>query len=328
MSSTHNLKFESGDPDIKGFQEVVISVSDIDRLIAFYQDICGWHLASKSRTNSDVNDIWHLDQEVEITEAVMYNPGAKEGYVRLVQFHNTDQQQIRSAAYAWDSGGLFDINIRVKDMDVQFSQFENQGWHGFAPPLRYTFGIYDVSEVLLKGPEGIVMAAMQRFNPPLVGFEFEKVSRVFNSSIITSDLAASLDFYTNKLGFKLFFHTPGDARPHGPNVLGIPPNINGDITVPVYIVRPDIDNFGSIEFLQLQELKGRDVSELAKPPNLGLLMLRFPVRNAEVYANQLIEKGIEIHTPLTSIDLAPYGDVRLFSIISPEGVWLEFVELL
>lgn len=322
----HNLHFGPDDPPLKGFQEAVLSVSVMERSLDFYQRVCGWKLIGHKKASPDLNKLWQLAENVEIEEALLVNEGDKEGFLRVVKFHHVEQQQIRSAAHAWDSGGIFDLNIRTKNIDQLYTEFQQEGWNGYGDPLRYTFGIYDVSEVLIKGPDGITFAAMQRFHPPLEGFILHKTSRIFNSSIISIDTDITYDFFVNKLGFELFFKTEGDNRNPGRNVLGIPDNINSGITVPVYIVRPDINNFGSVEFLEMKELKGKDCSSLAKPPNLGLLMLRFPVVNAKAYAEQIMSKGVELHTHIQSLHLEPYGQVKAFSVISPDGVWLEFIE--
>ena len=43
----------------------------------------------------------------------------------------------------------------------------------------------------------------------------------------------------------------------------------------------------------------------------------------------IIRKNREtLHAPLTEMDLPPYGRVRTFAVRSPDGVWLEFLQLL
>jgi len=256
-----------------------------------------------------------LDVSVEMEEAVLHNEGDIEGFLRLVQFKNVEQQQIRSGAHAWDAGGIFDINIRTKDMSQLYREFQKEGWNGYADPHRYVFGIYDVSEVLLKGPDGITIAAMQRYSPALEGFDqMKKTSRIFNSSTISLSLEATRDFFINKLGFHMFFQTAGDKRSGTTNVLGFPQSINPNVQVPIDIVRPDIDNYGSIEYLEPKELKGKDCSTLAKPPNLGILMLRFPVKDADAYANQIQKNGVKLNSEVKILNL--------------DGVWLEFIQLI
>jgi len=323
----HSLSFSPDDPFLKGFQEVVFSVSDFERSIDFFQKVCGWKLLNLETDREGLGKLWQLEESAKVKEALLYNEGDVEGFLRIVKFEGVKQERIRSGAHAWDSGGIFDINIRTPDMDSFYREFLDEGWNGYSDPLRYTFGMYDVSEVLMKGPDGITIATMQRFAPPLEGFpHMKKSSRIFNSSLICKDMEITRDFFLNKLGFEMFFQTPGLDRKAGHNVLGIPQNLNKDVTVPVDIVRPDINNYGSIEYLELKELKGKDCSVHAKPPHLGILMLRFPVKDAESYASRLKDHGIELESGIQLLDLPPYGKVKIFAVRTPDGAWLEFME--
>lgn len=325
----HNLNFSKDDSDIKGFQEVILSVSNLERSVDFFQRVCGWELISQSRGDNGLKKSWNLGEDVQIDEALLHNSGDHEGFVRIIQFKNVEQQQIRSATNVWDTGGVFDVNMRTPDMDSFYRELQDEGWNGVSEPKRYTFGIYDVSEVLMKGPDGIVIAFMQRYAPPLEDFDqMKKTSRIFNSSVIVSDMKESYDFYINKLGFHMFFQTPGLDRETGHNVIGIPPNVNQDITVPIDIVRPDKHNFGSIEYLHTNELKGRDCAEYAKPPNLGILMYRFPVRDVEGYTQTLKKRGVKLNSEVQTVSVVPYGNLKIFSVLSPDGVWIEFIELI
>ncbi len=330
MNVKHNFDFSDKSDSLRvaGFQEAVISVSDFEKALWFYQNSYGWEIIHQGKVPKDLQPLWQLEDSIEIQEAVLRNPNTKSGYLRVLKFHGVEQQLIRSSANTWDTGGIFDLNIRVQDMGTQYPEFERNGWNGYAKPHRYTFDIYDVSEVLMQGPDGIVFAGIQRFNPPLEGFEFDKVSRIFNSSLISKDLEASHDFYHNKLGFSLAFETAGDSRNEGPNVLGIPPNINGNVRVPIKIYKPDPNDYGSIELLQLMDLEGEDHAQHAHPPNLGILMLRFPVRSIRDYSEFISNNGVEINTRASNIRLEPYGQVNIVTVRTTEGAWFEFVELL
>lgn len=326
----HNFGFDEAKDSliVKGFQEAVISVSNFEQSLQFYQIHFGWELIYKGMIHSDIHPLWQVDRTVKIEEALLRNPGTRSGYLRVVKFHDVEQRLIRSSATPWDTGGIFDLNIRVHDMDSQYLDFEKNGWNGYAAPHHYTFGEWEVSEVLMHGPDGVVFAGIQRFKPALVGFTFEKVSRIFNSSLISKDLAASRDFYAHKLGFHIFFQTTGENRPKGPNVLGIPPGINDQINVPIDIYRPDPDSYGSIELLELPQLEGQDHSTHAVPPNLGIMMLRFPVKDVEQYLSRLEKHNVKINTTASDIILEPYGRVNIITVRTTEGAWFEFIELL
>ncbi len=326
MNYTANLQFGPNDPNIKGFHEIIFSVSDLDREIDFYTRTYGWELAHKGRLNAKTYQAWGLGDTMEMEEALLINKGDHKGYLRLLQFNTSKQQQIRSGAQIWDAGGIFDINVRVKDMDAMYKDVLQQGWNGTTDPNRFTFGKFDVTEVLVKGPDGVTVAMMQRHYPPLEGFEFEKASRIFNSTTICADYEKTRDFFVKGLGFQLYYETDGEKRSHGPNVIGIPPNINGDINVPVCIVHPNGENEGSLELLHTRELKGKNCAELAAPPNLGILMYRFPVRDAEVYAKNILENGVTLNSAVEQVEIAPYGAFKIFSVRTPDGVWIEFME--
>jgi len=326
---TDNLKFSKNDSHLKGFQEAVLSVINLELSVSFFQRICGWEIIARNEKNKTLNALWGLNGEVEIEEVVLRNPKEITGFLRIVKFKNVAQKAIRASTRIWDSGGIFDLNMRAKDIDQLCKAFEDEGWNGFGEPHRFTFGKFDVSEVLMKGPHGITFALMQRFAPPLVGYDHLAItSRVFNSTTICKNLDVSVDFFINKLGFKTYFQTAGNERSHGENVIGIPPNINGDIDVPIYIVHPNGENTGSIELLETKQLKGRNVSRLAKPPNLGILMLRFPVADCHSYAKELQAKGVQLNSEVHAIEIHPYGKMNIFSVITPDGVWLEFMEKL
>jgi len=114
----------------------------------------------------------------------------------------------------------------------------------------------------------------------------------------------------------------------GPNVFGIPHNIYPDTRRKILIISPDGGNEGSVEIVEIEGLTGRDFSEQCAPPNLGILMLKYPVENLEAYSVHLESKGVKIINKAKALDFAPYGKADVISIQSPDGAWLEFYELI
>ena len=55
-------------------------------------------------------------------------------------------------------------------------------------------------------------------------------------------------------------------------------------------------------------------------------MDRIEVEGIESYMDRLVQQEVNIHSPMSIQEVQPYGRVKLFSIISPEGVWHEFFE--
>jgi catechol 2,3-dioxygenase-like lactoylglutathione lyase family enzyme len=314
-------------PHVRGLQEVVFSVQNLDRAIDFYQKAVGWSIAYRGMGKKQQKKAWNLPPQCAIEECVLFNEGDAQGFLRLVCFKNVPQRQIRSSGRVWDIGGIFDVDMRVKDLAEQFKQFQAEGWNGFGNPVRYQFAQFDVSEILMQGHDGVVVALIQRHAPPLEGYpNLRQLSFIFNSTQVVKDLAKSYDFWVNQLGFKIVMHHVGVSSTKGTNVLGLPHNWNDKFDRELYIVHPEGKNLGSVELLQFKNVVGEDFTEYAVPPNLGILLLRFPVSNAVLYADLLKKRGLSLEFEPVEVTVLPYGKVKIFGLRSPDGAWIEFLE--
>lgn len=314
-------------PVVGGFHEVVISVGDLARAEAFYHEVAGWEVLHRGGGDPRWIGVWDLDAETRFDEVLLANPGDDHGFLRLVRFHGVEQVHIRSSARVWDSGGIFDFNVRVPDAWRKFEECRERGWHGYSDPVEFRFGRFVVREVLVRGHDEVVIAMIQRVEPPLdEGWNLGEFSRVFNSTQIVRDLDRELAFYRDKLGFKTYLEHQGPSKEAGPNVLGLPHDQAAEIPRRVAIVSPDGKNDGSVELLQFVGLEGADFSDRAVPPNRGILLLRFPVRGLSEYHRLLTERGVAIAAGPATTRMDPIGKVRVFAVRSPGGAWLEFYE--
>ena len=58
----HNFRFSENDANLKGFQEVVFSISNLDRELDFYQRVLGYELVSQHNGNDALKQLWHLEK--------------------------------------------------------------------------------------------------------------------------------------------------------------------------------------------------------------------------------------------------------------------------
>lgn len=310
-----------------GYQEAVFSVSSIERYCDFFEEVAGWQVVTRGALSRAQLDAWGLEADASGREVVLANAGSQRGYVRLVQFSGVEQQQIRSSAQAWDTGGWFDVNSRVLDMAKKFSQFQARDWQSSSDPVEFSFGPFVVKEWLARGPDGIVIAMIERVAPALEGWPgIRELSRIFNATQIVSDMDAARDFYIEKLQFKVYLDHNGASKKPGPNVLGMPYNAADKVARQVSIVHPQGTNEGSIELLAFDGFTGADFSSRAVPPNLGILMLRFPVSDMHAFRAHVEAVGIETAFEPRDIEIQPYGLLRIMAIRGPDGVWLEFFQ--
>ncbi len=83
---------------------------------------------------------------------------------------------------------------------------------------------------------------------------------------------------------------------------------------------------GSIEIFHFEGARGKDFSDRAHPPNLGVLMYRVHVPDLEAYAAKIAANGVEPLREITTLEVAPYGQVRSMIIEAPSGAWIELFE--
>lgn len=310
-----------------GYREAVFSVSDLAAHTGFYRDVAGWEVLHEGPVPSELLQAYALPARVSAREVVLGNPGTERGFLRLVQFDGADQVQIRSNAQTWDTGGIFDVNSRVADMSKKFAEFQARDWQAASDPVEFSFGPFVVREWLTRGPDGIVLALIERVQPPLEGWpQLRELSRLFNATQIVADAGEAKRFYVDKLGFEVYLEHTGASDEPEQNVFGLPHNVATDVPRTVYILHPTGTNEGSVEILAFDGAVGRDFSTRARPPNLGILTLRFPLADIDEFAAHVAAEDIEIAVPPTRMTIHPYGAVRLMAIRGPGGVWLEFFQ--
>lgn len=310
-----------------GYQEAVFSVSDIGAYESVFVDVAAWEVVERGEIPRAQLNAWDLPASAGGREVILRNPGATRGYVRLLEFSGVEQQQIRSNAQSWDTGGWFDVNSRTLSMASTFAKLQRRNWQSGSDPVEFSFGPFVVKEWLARGPDGIVMAVIERVAPPLEAWpNIHGLSRLFNATQIVPDIDAARQFYIEKLGFSAYLHHDAASKEPGPNVLAIPHNLATEIVRHVSIVHPQGSNEGSVELLSFDGLDGADFSSRAVPPNLGILMLRFPVTDIMAFEAHVRRENIEvIYAPIT-LTIEPYGDVKAMAIRGPGGAWLEFFE--
>nr|WP_255719212.1 VOC family protein [Pelomonas sp. P8] len=200
-------------------------------------------------------------------------------------------------------------------------------WHGAAPPIAWDFGTLGVKEWLVRGPDNVRLALIERLHPPLQGFDhLRDFSQVFNSSQLVRDVDVAAAFYRDVLGFQLVSQYESTGFAAGPNLFGAPPALAPQIGLKLCIVHPEGRMEGSVELVAAPGACGRDLSADAGPPHFGMATLRFPVRGIDALARHAEACGQPLAMPLSTVALAPYGELRLLALQAPDGAWLEFYE--
>ena len=314
----------------RGVQEMLVSVKFLERETEMYKEVAGWEVAYEGHAASDQAVHWGLSKDVRINEVVLRVPGTKQGFLRLVQFIDVPQVRIRSSGRHFDTGGIFNINAWVKDMEGTFEELRDHGFSSFSDPTYYTLFGEKFGGGVLRGHDDIVINLLHRVNEAnLTVAPFTKMSQVDNATQIVGDYDESFDFFANKMGWHVRWEASPTWPEDGSNNMGLPNSLVQEGKVheraASFMFDQNADG-GRIEIFGVEGITGQDFSDRAHPPNLGVLTYRVHVPKLEEYANRIAAKGVEPIRPIATFEIAPYGEIKNMVVRSPVGAWIELFE--
>ncbi|MBT8443275.1 MAG: VOC family protein [Gammaproteobacteria bacterium] len=327
MSTDH----DSGPgPVVSGWRETLVSVDDIDRWVQTYAEVGGWQVRHEGVVSNEVLEYLKVQPGSRAREVIVGCEGADFGFVRLVRFDGGRRHPvIRSYGRPWETGGWFDLNARVEDMQARFEQLQDLGWGGVSDPIEYDFGPFTVKEWLTCGPDGVQWAIIERVRPPL---EPEvrpgRMGPHFNSTQIVDDIDDARRFYRDILGFTPAVEVEDQPMMPAPlqNVLGLPNETAAVQRWNIAMLRAPGEEGGSVEIISLPGISGRNFASLADPPNRGIISLRFPVDDVPALHRELNDADVPIVNAPRVLELPPYGNVTIMTASGPCGARLDFFQ--
>jgi catechol 2,3-dioxygenase-like lactoylglutathione lyase family enzyme len=313
------------------WQEAVVSVTDIDRTARFFTEIGGYEEKWRGALAASEIAAWGLPDDAS-GEALLLGPAGQDtGQLRLIRFDNAGAKQpTRPGARAWDTGCYFSLMVRMKDMQAIYDDAIAMGWWTETPITPLEFGTSKLNVVVYLGPDGVQVQGYERLQPPLPAAipPFERFTRPFNAMQMVRDRDAAYDFFTQVLGFATFYKgKPYVAPETKPTPLGLPLSLTTTSRYQAGIVFPVPGEFGRMEMIEMMDLEGRDHAERCDAPNLGILAVRFPVDDVADAAAMIVDRGGSINRAAASVSVAPYGNMQLFSVKTPDGANIHFYEL-
>lgn len=311
-----------------GFSEAGICVQDMSPWVELFTGLGGWEISWQGSVSPGTLQLWGLGREVKAKECLLTKPGQESGSIRLFKLEGVEQVGIRDKSATWDSGGIFDLDIRVNELYPFVEPLHQRDWAGISEPVDWQFGELEVREWLTRGPDDVVLALIQRIAPPLEGWDdLRGFSHIFNSSQIVHDMDKAIRFY-QALDFKVFVDHAGPLANRGGEVLGLDPSIAPKTPVRLVIMQPQGKLEGSVELVSFEnpDQKGDNLADRADPWNFGLNLLRFPVPDLDAYMHHLQQQGIPLAAGPISVALAPGGEARFIAVRTPDGAWLEFYQ--
>lgn len=318
----------ASDHGVAPWSEAVVSVTDIPAASVVLHTAGGWRRTHSGRINPDEIKLWQLPASASGRFERWCAPGADTGCIRFVRFAGVAQRPVRLAARAWDTGGIYSIMVRSDNVLALFDAAIKAGWWAESEPVRFTFGMSDLRNVVLTGPNGFSIAVYERVSPPFTAFPVGRISQAFNSMRMVRSRPVARYFYERQMGFGVVFDSNTEPAEPARSNFGIPLNLTPQIKRGAAALLPVMGETGRVEVMQIEGFTGSDHSAHASAPNLGILSVRYPVRQLAAYRAAVEQQGAAIayHRESVSIaGLAPGSTkTNLFAVRDPDGNLTEF----
>jgi catechol 2,3-dioxygenase-like lactoylglutathione lyase family enzyme len=300
-------------PGVGPWTEAVVSVRDLARSSALFTQVGGWRVVARGRVTRSELAYWALPAGATGTFLKICAPAADTGCIRFVRFAGVAQQLVRPPSRAWDTGGIYSLMVRSSDVQALYEKALALGWWAESEPIAFRFGGSDLRNVVLQGPDGFQLAVYERKSPPFTAFPVGLISQAFNSMRMVRDQRASVAFY-RRLGFKPVFDSDYVDPAPTPNNFSLPQNLTPTVIRRASALQPVEGETGRVEVMQFVGLSGRDFSDRARAPNLGILSLRYPTGLASAQAGA------------TVVESGGLGRIALTKRTDPDGNLTEFYE--
>ena len=314
-------------------QEFVISVSDLSEMRAAFEDVLGWVVRHEGAVPSATHTLWGLPPDTTATEVLLAHPSADYGMVRLVQFEGIPQERMRPMARWWDTGGMFNLNLLVGDFDKVVEGLTARGWYAMTLPSSYEYpgNVVGKSHIMI-GPDDLIVSFQQRMSPGLDGW-YDLDGRAGHIEVgyqMLTDMDAWWTFTTELLGLPgKEIRERSNPEPIGVNDYGLPHNAIGFTDDRIATVRIAGDAWQYVGARQFTNADGFDFEDRTDPPNLGIMSMRLAVPDLDPILARFAAADYPRAAELQTIDLAPYGETRVFAVKAPggSGTWHEIMEV-
>ena len=311
------------------WQEVVISVNNIERIAEFFIKIGDYQIINEGSISVSAIKSYGLKEGMTGEELVLKAKNDDSPYIRLVDFDINNKQPMRPGSHAWDTGCYFSLMLRMKELDDIYNDLIEMGWWTETPIASLTFGESRLKVVIFKGPDGIQIQGYERLTPPLPESypEFTNISQPFNIMQTINNREKSRQFFVDLLGFETFFFGNPYVDPEeGTTPLGLPLSLTTESRYRTAIFYPIPGEFGRVEMIEFMDLRGHDFSNRCNAPNLGLLSIKYPVDDILETKKILKSRKKDISIEIKTLQLEPYGNIKMISLESPDGAIIEFFQ--
>ncbi len=301
-----------------GIMRICVSVSDLQKSCDFF--VHELDLTEVCHGFFDKNTVKKLYGINSRAEYVMLKNDVQPTLLELLYLENSPKNEIRNGRPSWDFG-YYDIAFRAKDNTQSMKHFKDAGYTYFCEPVHYTADWInlDVLEGVLRGPDCIPLAMIERLKEPIPVFD-GNFSIFTDSAVTLEDAEETIRFYTEVIGLTKTFD---EVLPDGlvDEVVSVP---NGTHT------RMLMFSGGNTPITEclVYSKKGVPMSDVATPENVGIFAMAYETDNLQALLERANANGFHTTNGPVQVELAPYGRIELAHISGPSDIMVEVFQIL
>jgi catechol 2,3-dioxygenase-like lactoylglutathione lyase family enzyme len=318
---------------IRQLHTITLCTADLEAIEAFYGDGLGLRIRGPIELEPQVRELqrklWGIPDEIG-WELYIMDRSAVPGTIQVrVLLLDRETPLIHTT---WDpqEPGPFSMGFSTLDLDSWDPELRAQGYESLMPLARYQIPrpdgtTYTIHETIFNAPDFMHSVGISRGDGmPQLGPVDPATGRggPIYSALIIENSDDVLAFYVDVLGLELRsdrqFKSSGSK-----GALGVPDGTEFRFA----IVYAHGATFGHLLFLDYQGRLGLPNTGIApRPPNRGMAMWSFPVRDIAEMEGRLREHGLEPLAGPVEYVSPSLGKHRSMTVLDPTGYMVELFE--
>ncbi len=321
------------DAPIGQLHTVTLCTADVAAVTAFYGDGLGLRVRGPIPLEAEAREaqrtLWDLPRGLDWQLYLMDRPAAPGTIqVRVLAVDET----LPLIHTTWDplEPGPFSMGFPALELEPWDGELRQSGHGSLMPMSHYQIprsdgSLYGIQETIFNAPEFVhAVLISRRDGMPQLGPVDPETGRggpVYSAQVV-NDSDRVLEFYTAVLGLEV--RSDRQFRSSGSKgALGVPDGTEFRFA----IVYADGATFGHLLFLDFEGRLGLPRPGVdPRPPNRGLAMWSFPVRDLDAMAQRLAAAGVAPVAGPIELVSPELGTHRALTVLDPTGFMVELFE--
>lgn len=302
--------------ELDAWSTVTVGVRDLDAALELWVGTFGFNVADlKEGPDKSLARLWELDPDDIARQALVRSGESRHGMIHFVEFSDPGLP-VRHGAQVFDLVPK-NLDIYVDDMPRRFAElradgreFRSDSFSEVTAPDGTAF-----REVHMPSHDDINVVLLEVIGKPRP-FTARGFAGIGPLIFIVPDAPAEKAFFANIMRLDKL----NDNVLKGPEIermVGLPPGAGLDVS----IWGRRGNDFGEIEIIEYQGVRGKNLYPMARPKALGVLHISYRVDNLQALFGRLLADEVAVvdHGFVKTMS----GEGRVISFLTPAGLRIE-----